>query len=194
MSGALRFDRALTAICGRVFPRAGDAELLAAEEARADEARRRRPKTEVEPPKRKPSRRAAPPRRAVPAPAPPQYAPAPAPAAAPRPLAPSVESAAVVYELRPLDASACPPGCAAPALEKPFMRTPAGLTATALARYVASRLPAATGREVLICASGRPVHGDTPLGAVLQSVPPPQGGSDVPAVRYCFAPAQAGAA
>jgi hypothetical protein len=201
-SGALRFDVALTVACGRVFPRLGDAQLLADEEARAEEARRRR---DAEAPRRKPPpARAAEPRRrgghaahaglthaaaaaaavaAQAAAAHAQYA-QHAPA---QPPAPSVETAAVVYELRPLEGTACPPGCAAPPLDKPFMRTPQGLTAASLSRYVASRLPpdAAAGRGVVICAGGFPVSGDCSLAQVLQATQQ-EAGSTVPAVRYRF--------
>jgi hypothetical protein len=106
-----------------------------------------------------------------------------------------VESAAVVYELRPLDPALCPPGTAAPALPKPFMRTPPGLSAASLARYVASKLPlsadvAAAAREVVITAAGQAVHPDALLSTVLLSALP-EPGAAVPAVRYRFAAPQA---
>jgi hypothetical protein len=99
-----------------------------------------------------------------------------------------VESAVVVYQLRPLDATACPAGCAAPELEKPFLRTPPDLTVSLLNRYVLSRLPpeAASGRQVQVCANGQPVEEGMLLQALLEGGQA-GGSSEVPAIQYRFA-------
>lgn len=184
-SGALRFDRSKTSICSRLFPRPDDAQLLVEEEERADAARRKREAEAPAGPRRAAGREERRPRGrhyGVPEEA---Y-----PPGMPQPRPPSVESAVVVYQLRPLEPAACPAGCAAPELEKPFLRTPPDLTVSLLSRYVLSRLPpeAASGRQVLMCALGQPVEGEVLLQALLEGGrASPAGGSEVPAIQYRFA-------
>lgn len=186
-SGSLRFDRQLSALCRTVFPRDGDAALLAAEEARADEARRRRdanaPRGRGAPLRAppEPRRRAAPQQPAAAARLP--------PSSVPYTALPSVEAAVIIYELLPLHASGVPP------LDKPFVRTPPNITAAALQRYISARLPsgcAAAGRGVRLCGVGGDVaNEEAPLAALITAAAAEgdAGEGGLPRVRYCLADA-----
>lgn len=153
LSGELRFDRALTALCMQIFPRPGDDERMQAAIAREEELRAELRRQQAAADARKNASTHAVRRRVG------------AHTGAPRPGAdggaeasglPSVESATAVFRLRQMGvpSSGASPG-AGETLSRPFLRTPPTLTAHALALYITSQLPSGAG-QVSVCTR----HGD----------------------------------
>jgi len=192
-SGELRFDRALTALCMHIFPRAGDKELMAEAETRAQELRVRTQQQAATAESRKPAARTGPApshkkRRPGP-PGPNTIAAAIAESLRPPPppeAAPSVEAASVVYEVRPLPHVAVGDQAYVAALERPYVRTPLNLSAQSLGRYIASKCTVTEGWELQVCTpQGEPVHPLAPLIAFMHKGQPAEGAaSGMPVVYF----------
>jgi Zinc finger, C3HC4 type (RING finger) len=158
-TGELRFDRTLTALVQRLFPRAGDAERMSAEETRAQKLREDTRLLHEAKEAAKPR-----PRPAVPAPAA-----LVAPTESER-VVPSAELAQVAFELRQRS------GLGAP-IARPFLRTSPGIRADQLAAFV----PPGAGRVQFHLPDGTLAPPSTPLENLLQ-----KGGEGLPYVSFDY--------
>ena len=166
-TGELRFDRTLTALVLRLFPRDGDIERMSTEEMRAqrlrEDTRLLHEAKEASKPRPRPA--------AVPAPVA-----VVAPVVAERTVA-SAETATVAFELRQRS------GLGAP-LARPFLRSSPGVRAEQLTVFV----PAGAGRVQFHLPSGAPAPPSATLDTLLQ------GGAEggLPFVSFDYDQAPAG--